>query len=174
MRGNRILQAKRRRLRAKLIVLEYLQFHPCLDCGETDVLVLEFDHRGKKKACISFLVRMGRCSALLREIEKCDVRCANCHRKRHLPAKYKTESIESLKAQLAALVPLKFGRPRKLTWEQVLQIRSRAENGESKTSIANGIGVSRGLVFQIVKGNYWKYPYDSEPSGLADSLDEGM
>jgi hypothetical protein len=169
MKGNRNLQAKRRRLRAKLIVLEYLQFHPCIGCGETDVLVLEFDHRGDKKATISFLVRMGRCEALKREIEKCDVRCANCHRKRHRAAKYKTESIESLKAELAALAPLKFGCPRKLTWEQVVSIRSRVQSGETKTSVAEDIGVSRGLIFQIVGGNYWKEPYDTELSSLADS-----
>ena len=46
---------------------------------------LEFDHRDRatKSAEISRLVAGGfSWEVLLREIEKCDVRCANCHRRR--------------------------------------------------------------------------------------------
>lgn len=64
---------------------DYLLEHPCVDCGEDDPIVLDFDH---VKSVKSFNVSEG---ALLRglglkklaiEISKCEVRCANCHRRR--------------------------------------------------------------------------------------------
>lgn len=62
---------------------EYLLAHPCIDCGESNPLVLEFDHKREKKAAIVDLMqRHARWSEILVEIEKCDVRCANCHRRR--------------------------------------------------------------------------------------------
>ncbi len=66
-------------------VLEYLQEHFCVDCGETDFIILDFDHRigEKKKNGISALVTAGYCwDTVKKEIDKCDVRCANCHRKK--------------------------------------------------------------------------------------------
>ena len=61
----------------------YLLAHPCVDCGERDPLVLEFDHRSEKRAGIMDLMRKhAPWAEILAEIEKCDVRCANCHRRR--------------------------------------------------------------------------------------------
>jgi hypothetical protein len=62
----------------------YLTAHPCVDCGESDPIVLEFDHRdpSKKRASISKLISHVTWAALQREIAQCDVRCANCHRRR--------------------------------------------------------------------------------------------
>lgn len=64
-------------------VKEWLQSHPCVDCGEDDWLVLEFDHvRGKKKRNIASIIGNGYSLETLQlEIAKCDVRCANCHRR---------------------------------------------------------------------------------------------
>jgi hypothetical protein len=65
-------------------VSSYLAAHPCLDCGEPDPIVLEFDHRpGTIKR---FNVSEGINSrysmqTMLAEIAKCDIRCANCHRR---------------------------------------------------------------------------------------------
>ncbi len=70
------LDARRRRW-------EYLSTHPCIDCGEGDPVVLEFDHRADKKASIMALMRRhARWDVIMEEIAKCDVRCANCHRRR--------------------------------------------------------------------------------------------
>lgn len=67
------------RLKNTILILEYLKVHPCVDCGEKDVLVLEFDHReGKPEQRVTKLVSWN-WEAILKEIEKCDVRCANCH-----------------------------------------------------------------------------------------------
>jgi hypothetical protein len=65
-------------------ILAYLLDHPCLDCGETDPLVLDFDHRepSTKSNEVSRMVRSRPWRVVLEEIEKCDVRCANCHRRR--------------------------------------------------------------------------------------------
>ena len=63
----------------------YLAEHPCVDCGEDDVRCLDFDHRdpSQKLANVSQLVATHvRWERIQAEIEKCDIRCANCHRKR--------------------------------------------------------------------------------------------
>ncbi|ROR67261.1 hypothetical protein [Agrococcus jenensis] len=53
----------------------------CVDCGSSDIRVLEFDHvRGTKVASVSSMVRRGRALSIIQaEIAKCDVRCRNCH-----------------------------------------------------------------------------------------------
>ncbi len=60
----------------------YLRRHPCIDCGQTDFRVLEFDHvRGNKSNNIARMVGQGfSWSTIEAEIAKCEVRCANCHR----------------------------------------------------------------------------------------------
>lgn len=70
---------------AKKFVLEYLLDHPCVDCGESDPIVLDFDHvRGVKVCDVSRMTSTGyRCWRIKEEIEKCEVRCANCHRRVH-------------------------------------------------------------------------------------------
>jgi len=68
----------------RAFVCQYLSEHPCADCGESDVCVLEFDHvRGEKHGAISNMVRTGTSLETLKsEVEKCEVRCANCHRRK--------------------------------------------------------------------------------------------
>jgi hypothetical protein len=65
-------------------LLRYLSQHPCVDCGEADARVLEFDHvRGVKRAAISAMVRDIRpMDQIWAEVAKCDIRCANCHRRK--------------------------------------------------------------------------------------------
>lgn len=78
---------ERSKTRLQQYVLDYLKSHPCVDCGETDPVVLDFDHRNpeEKTSAVSRIVSdRGALSRLEEEISKCDVRCANCHRKRHI------------------------------------------------------------------------------------------
>ncbi len=65
-----------------LKIIEYLQIHPCVDCKETNILMLEFDHiYGKKDNDISNMIGCGiKLEKIFKEIEKCEIRCGNCHR----------------------------------------------------------------------------------------------
>lgn len=67
--------------RAALIV-EILRECRCADCGERDPLVLEFDHLRDKSFNIAQGLRNHSWPAVLAEMEKCEVVCANCHRRR--------------------------------------------------------------------------------------------
>lgn len=72
-----------KRARNKEYIAEYLGSHSCVDCGESDPIVLEFDHvRGEKRKDVSVMVQQC-CSiqTIRNEIDKCEVRCANCHRR---------------------------------------------------------------------------------------------
>lgn len=79
-------RAKNRALRQRNrdFVFNYLSKHPCVDCGETDPVVLEFDHiRGTKCFAVAWAVGNAlSLSKIRKEIAKCAVRCANCHRRR--------------------------------------------------------------------------------------------
>jgi hypothetical protein len=61
-------------------IWDILLVSPCVDCGETDLTVLHFDHLRDKVRDISTLWRSQRSwKAVELEIAKCEVRCANCH-----------------------------------------------------------------------------------------------
>lgn len=67
---------------AKQYVWDYLSTHPCLHCGESDPVVLEFHHTGDKENEISVLAGAGYpVETIQKEIDRCIVLCANCHRK---------------------------------------------------------------------------------------------
>ncbi len=63
-------------------LLDYFARHPCVDCGEADPVVLEFDHRGAKSFTIAKEMRNKNWDVVVAEVAKCDVRCANCHRRK--------------------------------------------------------------------------------------------
>jgi hypothetical protein len=76
---------RRYRVRNRAFILDYLGTHPCVDCGEADPRLLEFDHVDlkNKNAEVSTLSAEGRGLARIqREIALCVVRCAHCHRRR--------------------------------------------------------------------------------------------
>lgn len=87
-RGKYLARAKKSRHRGRDAIwfwlMNYLRSHPCVDCGETDPLVLQFDHRDgtKKIATIGSMIGRSSWTTFLTEVAKCDVRCANCHRVR--------------------------------------------------------------------------------------------
>ena len=73
---NKILKARNREY-----VANYLSTHPCVDCGNPDLRVLEFDHvSGDKIDGVGRLMSSGMSINVIQtEIDKCEVRCRNCH-----------------------------------------------------------------------------------------------
>lgn len=69
--------------RNKKAIQEYKASHPCIKCGESDPIVLEFHHRDRIAKTFTVAHRLNRISiqTALDEIAKCDVLCANCHRR---------------------------------------------------------------------------------------------
>ena len=68
----------------QLLIYKYLiTSKGCVDCGEKDPICLDFDHRNPEEK--SFSISEGYFKSeqeLIEEVEKCDIVCANCHRKR--------------------------------------------------------------------------------------------
>jgi hypothetical protein len=81
-----IAQAAQRKWKLRVERTEYLldffAKHPCRDCGETDPVVLEFDHLGDKSFNIGQALPERNWESILAEMAKCEVVCANCHRRR--------------------------------------------------------------------------------------------
>ena len=76
--------SKDRRIRVRKLVFEYLLSHPCVECGERDIIVLEFDHRTQttKRFDVMSATHGHSWKTIEAEIKKCDVVCANCHKRR--------------------------------------------------------------------------------------------
>lgn len=75
------LASKRARDKKRKYLNEYKLSKGCLLCGyNANALALDFHHRdGEKKECNVGRMDVG-WDKMLKEIEKCDIVCANCHR----------------------------------------------------------------------------------------------
>ena len=62
-------------------LVAFFNDRPCVDCGESDPLVLEFDHLREKRFNIAKGIGDRAWQSVLDEIGKCEVVCANCHRR---------------------------------------------------------------------------------------------
>jgi hypothetical protein len=79
----RAIAQKRRLLRERTeFLLEYFKANPCRDCGETDPVMLDFDHLRDKRFNIGGQLAYYNWDRVLEEIAKCEVVCGNCHRRR--------------------------------------------------------------------------------------------
>lgn len=74
-----------RRKKNKRYIDEYKQGKCCKECGETNVTVFEFHHKNAKtkEILISKAVRDWGLIRIKEELNKCQILCANCHRKLH-------------------------------------------------------------------------------------------
>jgi len=76
------------KIKKKKFIEEYKKERSCIICGEKDYRCLEFHHRDElnnvKEKRISTYANSGySIKRILKEIEKCDLVCANCHRRIH-------------------------------------------------------------------------------------------
>lgn len=78
---NRQERKLKERMKCREHVFSLLQNSNCVDCGYSNILALEFDHRNpeEKQYDISSILNNGSLKKLLKEIEKCDIVCRNCH-----------------------------------------------------------------------------------------------
>jgi hypothetical protein len=81
-----VAQAQRRKRELALertrYLIEFFKAHPCVECGEADPIVLEFDHLRDKEFSIGLHLSRRSWRSILAEMDKCVVVCANCHRRR--------------------------------------------------------------------------------------------
>ena len=71
---------------------EYRKKLKCIKCGENHISCLEFHHKNpKNKEYNVSSITSGTygIETIMKEIKKCDVLCANCHRKEH----YKKDNV---------------------------------------------------------------------------------
>ncbi len=74
---------RRHRLKRREFLFEYKKQHTCVYCGQSNPLMLDLDHidRSTKKGVPAVMVTGGsKWSTVLKEIQKCQVVCSNCHR----------------------------------------------------------------------------------------------
>jgi len=76
----------KRTLEGRDYIIEFKKQSECCVCGESRWWVLDFHHDGDKKDFVGRLVTHG-ISIVKKEIEKCIVLCANCHRDLHYKEK---------------------------------------------------------------------------------------
>lgn len=74
IRRERITKENSRKL------FEFMKAHPCIDCGEADILKLEFDHIQPKSGHPTCMIS-GSWEKIEIELLKCQVRCSSCHNK---------------------------------------------------------------------------------------------
>jgi L-lysine 2,3-aminomutase len=73
--------AQKTKQQYKKRLAEIKQASGCVDCGINNHIVLDFDHLRDKKYNVSRMIHDGfSWKAILKEISKCEVVCANCHR----------------------------------------------------------------------------------------------
>ena len=67
------------------LIYEFKLSNPCTSCGESNPIVLEFDHidpKTKRNDLSTMATHGYSIESLEKEIEKCIILCANCHREK--------------------------------------------------------------------------------------------
>lgn len=78
---------------------EYKTNLGCADCGERHPACLEFHHKDRSDKSYTIARVISRASsvkAIMKEIDKCELLCANCHRKRHWRERHASDEWEEI------------------------------------------------------------------------------
>lgn len=77
-------RSQKKRTEIRMMLAKIKEESGCMDCKEKyPYYMLDFDHvRGNKNNNLSYMVRFDTIDDIHKEVEKCDIVCANCHRKR--------------------------------------------------------------------------------------------
>lgn len=78
----KIILERKKKLRGAVQILycKWLLEHPCVDCYETNILLLEPDHLRDKSYNISNMINLCHSwESVLKELDKCEIVCKNCH-----------------------------------------------------------------------------------------------
>jgi transcription elongation factor Elf1 len=144
--------SKARKLINSLKIDAYLKTHPCVDCGETDIVKLEFDHvRGTKINHISYMEANGVLWPKIKEeIAKCEVRCRNCHRKKTLKDVLLAPKGESYTAKSVLKVKQKI--------DAYLKTHPCVDCGETDIVVLDFDHVKGSKEFNLSEGKRKKYP----------------
>ena len=83
-----------RKIAARQRVAKYKSARGCETCGITDARVLDLHHRNseEKVLAVSQMLYRSAWAAVVAEMEKCRVLCANCHRIEHADDSYPRSS----------------------------------------------------------------------------------
>jgi 5-methylcytosine-specific restriction endonuclease McrA len=113
----------------------------CVDCGETDPVVLEVHHSIARNGSEAPATTNGRSLAQLRRhLETCEVLCANCHKRRHA----RGTVLDKYGHMVGPHGPRKRGfdaAVTKMTPELLATIQDARQNGASYATIERTHGV---------------------------------
>lgn len=90
-----LARSKARKDISKKFVEGFRKDSRCVDCGNADYRVLDFDHQPEYKKSLDVCIMAASgysISTIITEINKCHVVCANCHRIRTWERKQKSSS----------------------------------------------------------------------------------
>lgn len=142
----------RRRREVRAFLDNYLLSHPCVECGEADSVVLEFDHVGEKRGHVGVLAGNGiSISGAKRELMNCEVVCVNCHRVRTAKSRQWWRSDPALLDGHSSLTSAE-RRNIKYVWEVLSRSRC-VECGESRIEILDfdHVGSKSGHVGEVAR-----------------------
>lgn len=84
VRDKRVRRLSRQHVERQLILWGLKKELGCIHCGESDPLVLDFHHRDPKDKVSKLPTMSSRAwPEVEKELDKCDVVCANCHARLH-------------------------------------------------------------------------------------------
>lgn len=78
-------RTKQKKIELKLYILDIKNKTPCADCGiiyYDEPWLTEFDHLKDKRMSITKMITYGSLEKLKEEINKCELVCVVCHRRR--------------------------------------------------------------------------------------------